>query len=354
MIPTLKSKKIGVFSDIHIGLGLDSSTWHDIVLEFAKWVSEIYLKEGINDIIIPGDIFHNRNEISVNTLATATEFFDILKDFKIYILAGNHDCYYKDRSDVNSISLLKGWSNITIADKEPLLLKAGNKTISLIPWGTEIKDIPNTDICFGHFEIQTFYMNTFKKCDHGMESANLLNKAPLVISGHFHGKDERKYSKGKIVYVGSPYQQNFGDVDQIRGVYTLDLETEEFVFIENTVSPKHIKIPLSMLRSNKHEEGFIKNFLKTNVEKNMVSLVIDEEISNEKISLLNSKITALNPRFFRVDYKSINTEIKSDSDVEYTLIDFEKTLEDFINSLDIQHKEATILYLNHLYTKTTK
>lgn len=346
----IKSKKIGVFSDIHIGLGQDSSTWHDIVLNFAKWVSKTYTKAGINDIIIPGDIFHNRSEISVNTLATANEFFDILKDFRIFISAGNHDCYYKDRSDVNSISLFGGWKNIVVVDKAPLLVQAGEKTISLIPWGTEIDDIPKADICFGHFEIQTFYMNSFKVCDHGIESSNLLKKSPFIISGHFHSKDERSYKNGKIVYVGSPYQQNFGDVDQVRGVYILDIESEKLEFIENKISPKHIKVYLSHLRNKKQDA----DFLKENVPNNMVSFIVDEEITNDKITLLTAKLQNLAPKFFRIDYKSINTDlIENSSKVDYNLIDIEKNIEDFVNSIDVQHKEDVIEYLTNTYKELT-
>ena len=346
---SIKSNTIGIFSDIHIGLGQDSSMWHDIVLDFARWAAKEYIKAGINDIIIPGDIFHNRNEISVNTVAVATEFFDILKDFRLFISAGNHDSYYKDRSDVNSISILKGWKNIVIVDKEPLTLQAGEKTISLIPWGTDIKDIPDTDICFGHFEINSFYMNSFKTCDHGLESICLLNKAPLVISGHFHKKDHRKYKNGEIVYVGSPYQHNFGDCDDSRGIYLLNIKTNEFEYIENTVSPKHIKIFLSKLKNGQQDA----DFLKSNVKGNLISFIIDEEIANEKITLLSSKINSLLPKFFRIDYKSVNNELEKSTDVDYNMVDIEKNIEDFVELLDIKYKTETTEYLTQIYKQLT-
>jgi len=346
---TIKGSKVGIFSDIHIGLGQDSNLWHDIVLDFARWASKEYIKAGINDIIIPGDIFHNRNEISVNTIAIATEFFEILKDFRIFILVGNHDSYYKDRSDVNSVGILKGWKNIIIAEKKPLIIEADEKTISLIPWGTDISDIPKTDICFGHFEINTFYMNGFKVCEHGLESKSLLDKAPLVISGHFHKKDHRKYTKGDIVYVGSPYQHNFGDTDDSRGIYILNIKTNEFQYIENDVSPKHIKVYLSKLKDKTQDSDFLKKHIKGN----LISLIIDENIENEKISLLTSKINALSPRFLRVDYKSFKSEFEKTTDTDYNLIDVEQNIEDFVNSLDIKYKQETTEYLTNIYKQIT-
>jgi DNA repair exonuclease SbcCD nuclease subunit len=347
---SIKSKNVGVFSDIHIGLGQDSSMWHKSVLEFAEWVKELYSQKGINDIIIPGDIFHNRNEISVNTLTIAKEFFSILKDFRIFISTGNHDCYYKDRSDVNSITMLDGWDNIIIVDKTPIIIAAGDKKISLIPWGTDLKDIPESDICFGHFEIQSFYMNSFKVCDHGFESKSLLDKSPFVLSGHFHKRELRNYDKGKILYVGSPYQQNFGDTGDDRGIYILNIETEEIEFFENTLSPKHIKVSLNDLQCGKQDS----QYLKDNVPNNIVSFIVDKNIEPEKIPLLSSKIQNLGPKFFRIDYKLSNMDDDlNTNNIEYTAIDIPKSIKDFVESLEVQHKEDIVNYLDNLYTKLT-
>lgn len=347
---TIKGKIVGMFSDIHIGIMQDNPMWHSEILKIAEWIKEEYQKLGINDIIIPGDIFHNRSEISVNTISVANSFFKILKDFKIYISTGNHDCYYKDSSEINSISIFEGWNNITIIDKEPVILKYKNKEISLIPWATDLEKIPNTDICFGHFEIQSFYMNTFKVCEHGLESKNILKKSPFVISGHFHNKDDRKYELGRILYLGSPYQQNFGDCEQIRGIYTLNLETEEIVFIENTISPKHIKIALSDFK-----KPDISSTLKKVVPNNIISFIIDDDISIEKIDLLSSAIKKLNPVMFRIDYTYEEIKnVENSKNVEYSLIDIEETIEDFVNSIDIEHKNEVISYISEIYNTISK
>ena len=103
---------------------------------------------------------------------------------------------------------------------------------------------------------------------------------------------------------------------------------------------------LSQLRNKKQDA----DFLKENIPNNMVSLIIDEEISNDKITLLNAKLQNLSPRFFRVDYKSINTDlIENSSTIDYNLIDIEKNIEDFVNSIDVQHKEDVIKYLTTTY-----
>ena len=345
-------RKIGSFTDIHIGLGQDSAVWHDSVLKFAEKVSSFYKEKNIKDIIIPGDIFHNRSEISIKTLHVANKFFSYFKDFNLYISAGNHDSFFKDKAEINSICLFNGWPNITIVDSRPEIIKTSdNKTISLIPWGTTVPDIPKTDICFGHFEINTFNMNTFKMCDKGEESKNLLDKSPFVISGHFHHKDHREYPKGQILYMGSPYQQNFGDVDEVRGYYIIDTLNNSFEFFENNFSPNYYKISVKNIKQGK----ITSSFLKEKIPNNFISLIIDEQLPAEDITLLSSKVQNLNPVFFRIDYKDLSDTFISNNQAEYDTIDIVKNMEDFINSIDnIDHKDDVANYLTELYNNTLK
>ena len=124
------------------------------------------------------------------------------------------------------------WCDTTLYERE----------ITFCPWGTTLSQIPKSDIVFGHFEIQTFKQNSFKMCDDGMTSKELLERCNLAISGHFHLRDERVYDEGTILYLGNPFQMDFGDVDSTKGYYILDLNTLKYEFTENTISPKHKKI----------------------------------------------------------------------------------------------------------------
>ena len=345
----IKSKKIGIFSDIHLGLGQDSKQWHNIALDFAKWASSEYEKHGINDILIPGDIFHNRNEIGVTTLALAKEFFDHFKDFNIYISSGNHDCFYKDNSSVNSISILDGWNNIHVIDKDPIRIKTQYEDIVMVPWGTEYENIPETKgVLFGHFEISSFYMNSYKVCDHGLESKQLFKKSPYIISGHFHKKDHRKYDKGDILYVGSPYQHNFGDAGDPRGIYIFDLSDNTFNFIENNISPKHIKVSTKAILKNNVDIDLYY------LENNIVSLVIDTDINQDDLANLTSKINTKTPLSFRTDYLQDNTsDLLSDDTKDFDSGNILKDIEEYVNSLDIENKKEVVEYLTETYNLLT-
>jgi DNA repair exonuclease SbcCD nuclease subunit len=350
----IKSRNIGCFSDIHIGLGQDGKQWHEIALNFAKWASKTYKDRGIDEILIPGDIFHNRSEIGVSTLAVAKEFFDYFKDFTVYISSGNHDCFYKNNSTVNSISILDGWGNIHIVDKDCETIKTPYKDIVMVPWGVEYDQIPKTDgIIFGHFEISSFYMNSYKVCEHGMESKQLFKKAPFIISGHFHKKDDRKYDKGRIVYLGSPYQHNFGDVGDARGIYVLDLEKNELEFIENNISPKHLKLSAKAFVEN--PESIDSALLNEQLENNIVSLIVDTDIAQEDLALLSSKLHKKAPLSIRTDYLQDNSTItQNDDSKEFDSGNLLKDIEEFVENLDIENKKEVIEYLTETYNLLSK
>ena len=192
-------------------------------------------------------------------------------NINILVLVGNHDAYYKDRADVNSLSILKGWSNITVVDKLTQIT-AFDRDLLFCPWGTKSNEITDNDIIFGHFEIESFKMNHFKVCTHGIKTKDLLSNTDLVITGHFHHRAERSYKNGTILYLGNPYQMDFGDVNTTKGYYLLDLKNNKFEFTENTVSPKHIKVKLSDLAA----AGTINEQFQEKIKNNIVKFIIDK------------------------------------------------------------------------------
>jgi DNA repair exonuclease SbcCD nuclease subunit len=348
----LKSRYIGCFSDIHLGLGQDSKNWHKVALDFAKWSSEYYRKHLIDEIIIPGDIFHNRSEISVDTLTVAKEFFDYFKDFSaVYVSTGNHDCFKKDSSEINSIKLLDGWNNIHVIDNEPLILETiyENKTIGIIPWGVQLKDLPKCDIMFAHLEINSFHIGPFKICEHGLSHKDLFKTSPYIISGHFHKRDHRKFEKGEILYLGSPYQHNFGDTDDDRGIYIFDLKENTFKFVENTVSPKHIKLSMKSFIENPDQLFLDSDKMDDLTRNNIVSVIIDTKVDQEKILSLQTKIASMGPMSIRLDYQEPDEKLSPDGTDDYQGDDLLKNIEDYINNLDIEHKKEVVDYVKELY-----
>jgi len=149
---------------------------------------------------------------------------------------GNHDIYYKNTLTLNSPDLLLSayfhTDHIRVVDKPTTLWEE----IDIIPWICEENKAKveafmansHSQICFGHFELQGFEMESGIPCDHGM-SRDELKQYDTVISGHFHHRS----SDGWIFYVGSPYEFTWADYDDPRGFHIFDTETRSLEFIEN-------------------------------------------------------------------------------------------------------------------------
>ena len=341
--------KVCCISDIHIGVHQNSSLWHDTTVKWAKWLKDELNRKKISDIVISGDLFHYRDEISVNTIQVVTQIMNIWRDFNIVMLVGNHDSYYKERVDVNSLSILSGWKNITVYDR-PTVVKQYGKNLMFAPWGTTPRELEKCDIMFGHFEIQSFKMNAHKVCMEGIKSSDLLSKCPLVITGHFHLRDERKYKAGTVLYLGNPFQMDFGDVESTKGYYILDIKDSSYEFYKNDISPKHKKIFLSKLVKHAGITKDVENMFRNNI----VKFIIDRHISPDEIEMLLTRFSTLNPISINTDYE-INFNkfgVDEDSDINISGIDIPQAIHEFVNMLDIENKEFVIKETIDLYSRS--
>jgi DNA repair exonuclease SbcCD nuclease subunit len=190
-------------------------------------------------------------------------------------------------------------------------------------------------------------MNTYKLCEEGFKSKDLLEYAPLVISGHFHLREERVYEKGKILYVGCPFELDFGDVQSTKGYYILDLDNLKYTFYENTISPKHQKLVLSNLIKiddfNEHAPKLLSN--------NIVRLIVDKKIDTKDLESLSLKLNGYYPLSMEFD-QTYNFSLFDDTSidgVDLSGIDMHSAITDFVNMLDIQNKKDVIEYTISLY-----
>lgn len=334
-------------SDIHIGIHQNNALWHEIAVDWARWLRDELKHHDIKDMIICGDLFHYRDEIAVNTIQVTTQILEMWQEFNIVVLVGNHDAYYKDRSDVNSLSILRGWSNITVIDKLTQAV-AYDRHLLFCPWGTRKEELSKNDIIFGHFEIESFKLNHFKVCTEGIKTKSLLSKTDLVITGHFHHREERNYKNGTILYLGNPYQMDFGDANTSKGYYLLDLKTKEYTYHENKLSPCHNKVFLSKLTT----DGCINDATVDSITNNIVKFIIDKNILPDEADYIIQKLLNYKPRTFNVDY-AINFNKFSDGAEQFDMSGFDITtaITEFVELLDVDNKLDVTDHTIELYKR---
>jgi hypothetical protein len=143
---------------------------------------------------------------------------------------------------------------------------------------------------------------------------------------------------------------DFGDAGNQKGYHILDLDTLEYEFKPNHISPCYQKIALSELV----EEGEITPHIVKSVTNNIVKLKIDMNISQEDLDTLLGVLTRLKPEGLTVDYDiNFNRLLENTEDKEdLSGIDVEQAIEEFVNMLDIDNKKDIIDYTLGLYERS--
>ena len=192
-----------------------------------------------------GDWHHHRASINIATMNATIRDLKRLNDAfdTVYFITGNHDLYYREKRDLNSIEFARDLSNFVMVDE--WFIKDG---VAVIPWlvGDEHKKLNKLDCkyMFGHFELPYFKMNAMVEMpDHGGVKASDLTNPDYVFSGHFH---KRQY-KGNIHYIGNAFPHNYADVaDNERGAMFLSWG-EEPIYVNWEECPKYVLIGLREL-----------------------------------------------------------------------------------------------------------
>ena len=326
--------KIAFFTDLHLGIHQNSDKWLNTTLEWAKWFNQEVEKNEIDQIVFGGDFFHYRDEVNVKCLHTANIILDKLKNYKITMITGNHDSYYKDKSIVNSLSILNSKNNINVIDK-PTCIKIFNRDLMMCPWGVSMDEIQNADIIFGHFEIQNFKYNNFKVCEYGFNSRELLDKTNLVFSGHFHKREERNYDNGTIVYAGNTFEMDFSDLEDKKGFYIINLEDLSYNFIRNKISPNHLKIKTSEIQILPKYKDKLSNII--------LKLLVDNDIRIKDLDSIIAKVNTYNPVDLTVDYlHKFDPETTPFTNELADLNTRECIIEYIENTIDEEYKEDVI------------
>lgn len=337
--------KIAIFSDLHLGIHNNSTEWHQIALEWSDWfVSELDKRE-IKTIVFCGDYYHNRDVINVLTLNVGIEIVNkLLQNGRVlHMLTGNHCNYFKSRTDVHSLSIFKGRHNVHIYDTLQYINLDG-RTAAMVPWGVDINTLHAADILFGHLEIETFKMNDYTPCLHGINVLDLIKHSKNVVSGHFHYHNNREVKGKNVLYCGNPFQMDFGDSNNTKGIYLYDTDTENLEFIENTLSPKYHKIDLSaLIKIPKRVSEIFKN--------NYVKLTLDLKITPEHVTVLFNKLQSYGPRNITPDFQNFDYIISSNQAEANVGVTIPEAAKEMLDALNLPSRDEIYNYIIDIYNK---
>jgi DNA repair exonuclease SbcCD nuclease subunit len=214
-------RKAAIFTDIHYGAKSNSEQHNTDCLEFMKWAVKKAKQEGCETCLFLGDYHNNRASMNIRTMQYALHGLELLsQNFQqTFFIPGNHDLYYRDKRDIQSVEWARHLPNVEICND---WFSSGDVVIA--PWlvGDDFKRIPKLKgkYMFGHFELPGYLMNAMVEMpDHGEVRREDFTNFEHVFTGHFH----KRQTKKNITYIGNCFPHNYADAgDDDRGLTILE------------------------------------------------------------------------------------------------------------------------------------
>ena len=278
-----------IFSDIHIHN--HSNDWRrvDDALEVLDWILEESLKNEIKTVFFLGDFFHVRGYMYPSIVSKAYKKLLRFKEEKIdmHMLVGNHDMPFRHITKHNSLT---AFNSIFPIIEQPMVFQGSEWDFYYLPYIEEQEHLEwaiekiydeskvskeHKTVLLAHLDIyNALFHNSGTRSVTGVAPKFLSDKFDLVITGHYH---THQRILENIWYVGSPYQQNFSEANQKKGIMLFD--NGSLTFIENKFSPKFLYI-------NPDE-------VDERIENNYIKIFADK---NDNIAALREKALKFNPR----------------------------------------------------------
>ena len=233
--------KIALLTDTHFGARNDNLNFNDYFYEFYEGVFFPYLQQNnIKHCIHLGDLMDRRKYVSYRILKDFRERFIqpfLHLEIDLHILVGNHDIYFRNTNDVNSLQELLGanYKNIHIYP-EAQEVDFDGFPILMMPWinpqneiySFGMMDETKADTMVSHLEVVGFEMHGGHFSESGFDKSQ-FKKFDTIFSGHYHKKSD----DGQIYYLGTPYQMTWSDYNCPKGFHVFDTETRELTRIVN-------------------------------------------------------------------------------------------------------------------------
>lgn len=340
--------RVAILGDTHFGARNDSAHFSTFFEKFYKEIFFPYLEQHmIFHVIQLGDVFDRRKYVNFQTLNHCKKyFFDKLnKEYHSWLLVGNHDAYYKNTNEVNSLDMLLGeYKNINLVTN-PTELELEDTNVLLLPWicddnfGDTMEAVNSTkaQVAFGHLELTGFEMYKGQLMDHGMDP-NLFSRFDMVVSGHYHHKSHAK----NVTYTGTPYEMTWSDYGDLKGFHIFDTETRELEFISN---------PFKMFHKLHYDDlnqpvGYINTWDLTDMAGAYVKVIVRNKTNPLWFDSLIDRLEKSGVSDVQVVEDHFHLDLESDDDIvsqaEDTLTILHKYVDQIDSSVNKQKLEALL------------
>lgn len=349
--------KIALITDTHFGARGDNQHFAEFFKRFYQNVFFPYLKDNnITTMVHLGDIVDRRKFINFQTAKNLRETLIepiIEHGIDAHFIIGNHDTYYKNTNEVNSMAELYSdvkYSNLHYYSEAEIVEFFGRYPIILMPWiNPENKDTSfelinsgSAEVMFGHLEIQGFEMHKNAPVHIGMDSG-LFKGLDVVCSGHFHHRS----TKGNITYLGCPYEMTWSDYDDPKGFHVYDCETRQLEFIENPYRMFH-KVKYNDLEMRNED---IINMEFDHLKDTIVKVIVQNKTNPFFFDLFIDKIEKAGVIDLQVVDDHLYLDLEEDQDIVDEAEDTLTILRKYINQLEDVNQVELDKLIRSLYNE---
>ena len=350
--------KVAIINDTHYGVKNDS-------VSFAayqnKFFNEVFLPHlidnNITHVLHLGDLFDRRKYVNFITAKNVEEnFVKPLMDAGItmHMVAGNHDTYFKNTNDVNSLKQLYGntkYDRFMSYWNDTVEIDLDGCKIMLCPWVCDenrdrikesIRDT-NAQVLMGHFEIAGFEMHRGAVCEHG-DAIDSFSKFDMVFSGHFHHKSTHR----NISYLGAPYEMTWSDYNDPKGFHIFDTGNRSLEFILNPFRMFH-KIEYDDNDMTIEDVAQLDTFLLTNTH---IKVIVKSKENPYIFDLFMDKLLQSGAADIKVIDDLTSFDVVDESDMIDEAQDTLTILSKYLESIEVKSEKKIVeKFLHDLYNE---
>ena len=362
--------KFAHLADCHIG------GWKDIELKelsikaFENAVN-ICINENVGFLLIAGDLF-NTSLPSIDLIKRTAEILNKLKeaDIDAYIIPGSHDFSPSGKTMIDVLENAGLMVNVMKIKDNKLLFthdKTGVKITGLVGLRSSLDRYYYENLDFSNLENEDGFkifmlhntINELKPKDLEKVEGLPMNLLPkgfdYYAAGHVHYIKESEYDKGKLIYPGPLFPNNFKELEELKhgGFYIYDngnlkyipIKLKDVLCIEINADGKTSReVEDEILEIKSYEDKVlllrVKGVLKEGKSSDINFKTISDSFRNSFVFLKNTtKLTS--KEFFDMEIKEGEIEdVEEDIIKEFKLDYNEEFVVNLMNALDKEKNEG--------------
>jgi len=341
--------KFAHLADCHLGSWRQPEL-RQLNLESFKKALDICIKEGVEFVIIAGDLFDSAYP-PIEILEETFSQLKKLKDYKIpcYIIAGSHDYSASGKTFLSVLEKAGFCQNLFQPEEKQdkiFLNPVIYKNIALYGYpgkksGMEIQELRRIKLqdspFFKIFVLHTCIENAIGNLPIESIKESELPKADYYALGHLH----IDYEVGNFVYAGPLFPNNFQEIEELRYGSFYIINTEPLDIKKREIKLKEVELlELEISNALTAKDKIISELSKKDLKDKIILVKISGKLKQGKTSDINFKEieTLAKEKQAYVLLKNTSKLIAEELEINIEIEDMDKLEEEVIKKYSEQEK----------------